>query len=87
MSVRFIAIFKAPTIGNTSWSRIRRVVDKEKMISDVVTLVAYEESGQRWGFVERSTQDRGYEHLEPRGWVKLPSPILDEEWPADPRRP
>jgi hypothetical protein len=95
VSVRFIAIFKAPSPPwGTEFAR-----SVEPGVIDVVSHVAYEESGQRWGFVTRRTFGSGTtlsgavsrpykpDKHEARGWVKLPSPILDEEWPADPRRP
>lgn len=76
---RFIAVFKAPP-----WRIARNV---EKGVIDHVVNIAYDETGQRWGFVERvtagETRAAAYQRIS-RGWVKLPTKILDETWEETP---
>lgn len=78
---RFIAVFK-PTRS------IRRNVINDTI--DHVVHIAYDDTGQRWGFVERVTMGPNFsaprwkpDAVVARGWVKLPTKILDEEWPED----
>ena len=76
---RFVAVFAAKL-----WRYAKNV---DKGVIDTVVHIAYDETGQRWGFVERITGGSGWYAKEykaatrvARGWVKLPTKILDETW-------
>lgn len=71
----FVAVFKAEL-----WRYVRDVPNTDHKQLDHITHVAYDSTGQRWGFVERIMQGRASEKRAGRGWVKLPTKILDETW-------
>lgn len=79
MEHRFVAVLNCERI-------LRNVPGHKGEAIDQITVIGYEDNGQRWGFVRRLWRapdvkrgglSRGRE--EDRGWVRLPGAFLEDE--------